>query len=343
MNKLTKIGASALCGSLAAIASAQAGAMSIAGGATATYSSVEGSVTGNPIGMNTGITFTGSGELDNGTSFTLTITQADQVAFSAANLSMTTPSWGTFKINTSSGGGGIDRYDDKMPAAYEETNGTAVGTGLQTVYGVGGKNHIEWTAPADMLGEGLSLHVAYAMTAGAGQVNDKAAGGDSTGQGRGYDIALSHTGIADGAEIFIGYSDIEQDADAAIAAGKTGNRSAYVYGFTYAVGSVTLGYQYSRDNLQLAGSSVTSYYENNAYGVSFAVNDDLSLSYGAHESERNLTNGTNVDNDAYSLQLAYSMGGASIKVAETHVDNANYQTGAANDIDGTTIALTLAF
>jgi hypothetical protein len=37
------------------------------------------------------------------------------------------------------------------------------------------------------------------------------------------------------------------------------------------------------------------------------------------------------------------MGGASIKVAETHVDNANYQTGAANDIDGTTIALSLAF
>ena len=64
MNKLTKIGASALCGSLAAIASAQAGSMSVAGGATATYSSVEGSVTGNPIGMNTGITFTGSGELD---------------------------------------------------------------------------------------------------------------------------------------------------------------------------------------------------------------------------------------------------------------------------------------
>ena len=73
------------------------------------------------------------------------------------------------------------------------------------------------------------------------------------------------------------------------------------------------------------------------------MNDDLSLSYGVHESERNLTNGTNVDNDAYSLQLSYTMGGASIKVAETHVDNANYQTAAGSDIDGTTIALTLAF
>jgi hypothetical protein len=147
----------------------------------------------------------------------------------------------------------------------------------------------------------------------------------------------------DGAEIFIGYSNIEQAKTITADTGVTGDRSQYVYGLTYAVGSFTLGYQYSRDNLQSAGPSAVSFYENNAYAVSFQVNDDLSLSYGVHESEANKTNSTNIDNDAYSLQLAYSMGGASIKVAETHVDNANYQSGAANDIDGTTIALTLAF
>ena len=342
MNKLTKVGLSALCGSLAAVSSANAGEMSVSGSATATYQSSAGENTGNPIGMNSGLTFSGSGELDNGTTFTLTLTDADQSAFSGGNINIVTPSFGSFKINNS-GGGGIDRYDDKMPTAWEETNGTGLGTGLQTVGGVGSGNSIEWTAPAGLLGDGLNVHVAYAMTAGGGHVNDKSSSGDSTGQGRGYDIALSHTGIADGAEIFIGYSNIEQDADAANASGKTGDRSQYVYGFTYAAGSFTVGYQYSRDNLQSAGPSAVSFYENNAYGVTFQVNDDLSLSYGVHESEANKTNSTNVDNDAYSLQLAYSMGGASIKVAETHVDNANYQTGAANDIDGTTIALTLAF
>ena len=343
MNKLTKIGVSALCGSLAAVASAHAGSMSVSGGATATYTSNEGAVTGNPIGMNSGLTFTGSGELDNGTTFTLTLTDADQSAFSGGNISMVTPSWGTLKINPSSGGGGIDRYDDKMPTAWEETNGAGLGTGLQTVAGVGGKNHIEWTLPASMTGDNLSVHLAYAIAGGAGHVNDKSASGDTTGQGRGFDIALSHAGFTDGLEVFAGYSNIEQDADAALAAGKTGDRSQYVYGLTYAVGSVTIGYQYSRDNLQNAGASSTSFYENHAYGITFQVNDDLSLSYGAHESEVNKTNATNVDNDAYSLQLAYSMGGATIKVAETHVDNANYQTGAANDNDGTTIALSLAF
>ena len=343
MNKLTKIGASALCGSLAAIASAHAGSMSVAGGATATYSSVEGSVTGNPIGMNTGLTFTGTGELDNGTAFTLTITQADQVAFSAANLSMATPSWGTFKINTSSGGGGIDRYDDKMPAAYEETNGTAVGTGLQTVYGVGGKNHIEWTAPTDMLGEGLSLHVAFSPVAGTGHVNDKASGGDSGGLGRGYDIALSHTGIGDGMEIFAGYSNVQQDKHVAGLTGYTGDRTSYVYGFTYAVGSVTLGYQYSRDNSASSAAASTSHYDNDAYGISFAVNDDLTLSYGMHKSDRVLNNVTSVELEASSLQLSYTMGGMSIKFAESSVDNASYTSGTSADNDGRTIALTLAF
>ena len=136
MNKLTKIGVSALCGSLASVA-ANAGSMEVLGGATATYSSHEGQVTGNSLGMNSGLTFKGSGELDNGTTFTLTLTGADQDAYSSGSIAMTTPSMGGIKINQASGGTGVDRYDDMMPTAWEETNGTSLGTGLQTVAGVG--------------------------------------------------------------------------------------------------------------------------------------------------------------------------------------------------------------
>ena len=59
MNKLNKIGVSALCGSLAAVASAHAGAMTVKGGATATWSQNEKSDTGNPIGLSSGMTFSG--------------------------------------------------------------------------------------------------------------------------------------------------------------------------------------------------------------------------------------------------------------------------------------------
>jgi len=64
MNKFTKIGLSALCGSLASISAANAGSLEVLGSAQATWMSKSNLVTGNPIGMNTGLTFKGSGELD---------------------------------------------------------------------------------------------------------------------------------------------------------------------------------------------------------------------------------------------------------------------------------------
>ena len=63
MNKYTKIGLSALCGSLASISAVNAGTLDVTGSAAATWTSLGGQVTGNPIGMTTGITFTGNGEL----------------------------------------------------------------------------------------------------------------------------------------------------------------------------------------------------------------------------------------------------------------------------------------
>jgi hypothetical protein len=105
-----------------------------------------------------------------------------------------------------------------------------------------------------------------------------------------------------------------------------------------------VGYQYSKDNLQGSGDGAASYYQNDAYGVSFAINDDLTLSYGMHKSAKATNNAAaDVELEAQSLQLSYSMGGMSIKFAESSVDNASYTSGTANDNDGRTIALTLAF
>jgi outer membrane protein OmpU len=334
MNKLTKIGATALCGSLAAVSAANAGEMVVKGGATVTHTSLEQETTGNPLGMNSGLTFVGSGELDNGTTFTLTLTDADKSAYSAGSLSMTTPSMGSFTIDQS--GGGIDRYDDMMPTAWEETNGTGLSTGLQTVAGVGANTNIEWGVPADMLPDGVSANVAYSFSNSGGAPNDKAVGGDSGKAGSGYDITLAHSGLMDGLNVFGGYSVTEQYKE-----NTDGDRVQKVIGATYAIGSVTVGYQWSHDGQQTSTAAAVSSYENNAYGLSFAVNDDLSLSYGVHKSDQSKQNGTSVELEGSSLQLAYSMGGASIKVAETSVDNGNYNS--ATDKDATTVALTLAF
>jgi len=346
MNKLTKIGVSALCGSLASVAAAHAGALSVTGGATATYVSNENSVTGNPIGLSSGILFTGTGELDNGTTFTLTLSNTDQSAYSSGSIALATPGMGTFTIDQGAGGVGIDRYDDMMPTAWEETNGTGLGTGLQTIPGVSGQASIDWKMSADMLPDGLGVAIAYTPRAtGANGANDKASSGTaSEGTGAGWDIAVEHSALADGFKLFAGYSLIDQEKTSASAVSGIGtmdDRQQVVLGATYAVGGLTLGYQQSRDS---RGDRASSYYDNTAYGVSFAINDDLTLSYGNHQSERGLSDGSNpIELQGESLQLSYTMGGASIKFAETSVDNASYQSTTTFDKDGTTIALTLAF
>jgi len=336
MNKLTKIGVSALCGSLAGISAASAGDLSVTGAATATWSKLDYGVTGNPLGMASAITFKGSGELDNGSTFTLTIDQDDKSAYSASQIALTVPGLGTFSYDEG-GGTGLDRLDDKMPTAWEETDGTAVSAGLQTVAGAGGSTDIEWAIDSGMLPDGMSAYIAYSPRPDGNKAADKtgtAAG--SKVSGHGYDIVLEHSGLVDGLNVFAGYSMIEQATSTEI----SGDRTATAVGATYAAGGFTIGYQHSKDNLEM-NETATNYYENDAFGISFNVNDDLSISYGSHKSERNMLGATNVELEAQSVQIAYTMGGASIKLADTDVDNANYT--ANTDRSGTTVALSLAF
>jgi len=142
MNKLTKIGLSALCGSLASISAANAGSMAVTGSATATYTSLDTQVTGNPLGMATGLTFTGSGELDGGQTFDVVITHANKNAWSTAGITLNTNSVGTFKLSSAEGSGGIGGYDDNMPRAWEEVWDTGIATNANFQKGVGSSTNI---------------------------------------------------------------------------------------------------------------------------------------------------------------------------------------------------------
>ena len=349
MNKLTKIGVSALCGSLASVA-ANAGTMEVLGGATATWSSNEGTVTGNPIGMNSGLTFKGTGELDNGTTFTLTVTGADQMGYTSGNISMVTPSLGTVVISSRTGGTGIGGHDDKMPTAWEETWGTSLGTGIDLPKGVASSMNIGWTSPAFM---GSTLKVAVAPGSAIGATsNDKGVGGDSGGVGSGYDILLDMkpdfgVDALAGLNVWVGGSRIQQDLEAGLSKKNTDDKQHGIAGATYAYGPVTVGYQRSIEMTGLEAATTTEYYQNDAFGISFNINDDLSISYGEMESTKHMTNAVGNNKritTAESIQLAYSMGGMSIKIAETDVDDATYANGGtASDFEATTVALSLAF
>jgi len=329
MNKLTKIGVSALCGSLASVAAANAGSMAVTGGASATYTSLSDQVVGNPLGMTTALTFTGSGELDNGSTFTVTIAHANKSAYSASAIALTTPSIGTFTYDEG-GGTGIYRIDDMMPTAWEETSGTGLSTGTRTVSGAGGNSDLEWDVGMG-LPDGMNAYFSFAPRPDGTANAKKGVGGSvgTGGNGNGWDavVIYSPEAIA-GLKVFGGISSVEQNAT-------LGDKDSEAYGATYAIGGATVGYQYSKEDNVGAASA---YYENDAYAISYSVNDDLSISYGVHESKSSSTSQTL---EAQSIQVSYSVGGATLVLAESDVDNQNYVSGTNRS--GRTVALTLAF
>ena len=81
--------------------------------------------------------------------------------------------------------------------------------------------------------------------------------------------------------------------------------------------------------------------------MAFNINDNLSISYALMESKKGYV-GAGEGNESIkmeieSYQIAYTMGGATLKLAETEVANSKYASGASNQVDGHTLALSLAF
>ena len=133
MNKITKLGVSALCGSLAAISSANAGELTVTGGVDMSWVSLDDATTGNPIGMGSNLSFSGSGELENGWNVALSVALDNQNTYSNTNVVVTVPSLGDFKINQGVSGTGIDRMDDVTPTVWEEAYAMGLGSGINTL------------------------------------------------------------------------------------------------------------------------------------------------------------------------------------------------------------------
>ena len=158
-------------------------------------------------------------------------------------------------------------------------------------------------------------------------------------KGTGWDVTLEATDALTGIEgltVYGGISEVAVDQTAATWSNDVDERTV---GAKYAMGSFTLGYQWSQEENGKATGATK--YSNDGYGITFQVNDDLSIGYNHYESEQ--TNSTNVTAEATSYQIAYSMGGASIRLAEIQADNIQYSTAAIDDRDATVLSVSLAF
>ena len=123
MNKFKKVGLTALASSLVAV-SAQAGELTVTGGANITLkhgtASSSSNASGRGIGTDKDVKFAGSGELDNGTTFSVvTATLDNQTGLTSGYISIATPSMGSFLMGNHSGAAHY-KYDEEVPQVYEQ-------------------------------------------------------------------------------------------------------------------------------------------------------------------------------------------------------------------------------
>ena len=303
MNNFKKIGLTALAGSLVAT-SAFAGSMSVSGSASMNLEHTNGGAanTGKTFSMGNQLTFSGSGEMDNGLNVSLSFildqnddstTAASQLytggPFDSHSVSISSDALGTLKlsgeggsssttaIDTSAAGDLWDNYD-----AEDGLEPTGVGTG---------DNMMMYTLPSLM--DDLSLNVSYLP---AGSATDSAVGYGAT-----------FTGVEG---LSVSYATGDDNT-----VGNTGEGT--VMKASYAIGSVTV----AASNYDYDTTGTSSDDDVDGYKITYTVSDDLSVSYA---SETVQTGTLEAEYD--EISASYTTGGMTISAS----------MGTADDRDGTT-------
>jgi outer membrane protein OmpU len=342
MNNYKKVGLSALCGTLASFSVAHAGSVDITGSVTATYASDGGTTatTGNPWGLSHAFSVGGSGELDNGMAWAYGVAyDADFAGISSSYLSITADGMGTFKLGFDSGDalGGID---DIVPTVWEEADGNGASSGMDKTGGISG-GILSFATEADALPLGSTFKASYTPREGGGDsTQNKAVSATGTADTHsGWNVVLAGISPVDGLTLDLGYGEVDRETAVSTYSDDWTQLNGSI---KYAMGSVTVGYQRSYEDLGLAAASTTEYYENEGYGLTFNVNDNLSVGYTVFNSSKSFGDTTaDVEVEASSFQATYNIGGATVKFAHSEVDNIQYNTALKDE--HTVLALGMAF
>jgi hypothetical protein len=122
--------------------------------------------------------------------------------------------------------------------------------------------------------------------------------------------------------------------------GQDGSNDVDVAALTYAAGPITVGYQWTEIDIEAANGNGAADSERSQASIAFAINDNLSVSYGVIETE--LDGALNpVDEEIKGMSLGYSMGGMTL--AAHHSEGENMGGSRLNEVEHTEISLSFAF
>ena len=324
MKNMKKVGLSALAGALA-FTSAHAGDVSISGSMIASYTKKGGYGTnGNPLGMNKELTVAASGELDNGVSVAYKQTITNAMAYNDSELVFTgVPMLGDATLAMTSTGDPMSAIDDVTPIAFEEAS-AAVGS-LKDVNGIDGTYGIRYTL-ADVVGSGMTIDAMYTPKQGDGDAAaEKGTAGNVNGDGEeGYSLVVKGAvpGV-DGLNVGVGYAELGHSAIDGNPDRDQQEATAYA---KYAIGGLSVGFQKGA----VSDGTGTKNYVNEYIGVSYAISDNLTVSYNEIDSRESMSThltATDVTQDFDSISLSYTSGGMTIGILDAEADNSSYTSG----------------
>ena len=328
MNKITKIGLSALAGSLVTL-SAHAGSLSASGSASISFSdgdvdevlpTAELEPEGNQWTMSDSIKMTGSGDMDNGMSVSVSFeidndeTDAGDV-LDTHGITLDTNGMGTLMFYGHGGDGALSAIDDKSPNAYEESWDGVTDADEETVPdGLSADNMFTYKSPDY---NGTTVTIGY-VPSGVASVTPKDGYMDFS--------VVNKGGLIDGLTVGLGFGETESTVGTAI-------DDTILYA-TYSTGGLTVGAVRSEED----GPTTATSLDFQAVGVTYAITDDFSVGYNVSTSD---LGSASVDQEATGISASYTSGGVTIGGMINTVDNVVYE--AADDTEGYEFNISFAF
>jgi len=330
MNNLKKIGLTALAGSMVAVSAANAIEMTANGKAKITYvDEGEGSVgntdvTGNPYGFEQAISFTASGETEIGTASLFFKHEAASVGSAFINFDMGDA--GNLSIDDGYGLAGLAAFKDVLPRAggAEEAWDDTDASGTTNPFVLGQASHGNQFGYRNSFA-GFDISASYAKNGGSSQEDDSNA---DAGDDSDKTIVVSTSSLMDGLTVGAGYGTM----DDANSEGAEDHSTVFA---KYAVGPVTLGYQYGEISV---GDGADNDSKATMLGVAFNVNENIAISWNQRDVEIGDSNVAKPDQEDTGIAASYTMGGMSVSAFQNKSDNIGGTSGKEDEVTQVTLS-----
>ena len=322
MNNFKKIGLTALAASLVSV-SANAGSLTISGAASMNVGgySGEGHDGGATFSMGNQVTMSGSGELDNGMTVSISY-QLDHTAgvtgpFDDHSVTISSDAMGSLTLHGHGGGSATSAMDATAAGnvwdTFDGARGQATAVGHSN--SAPGNNSLSYTMPSIM--DGVAVNLSY----------EPQSSGNTIDSGMGY--AVTYTGVEGLTLVYSSSDEVGTTSDL------SGDQTAWKA--SYAYGPVTATFTQSEFDVV----TTTSDQDVTSVAVSYTISDEMSVTYGTESIES--TNSGHVDAEYTVLKGSYTSGGMTVSAQMKEAENVDHSTNANADFEYWGLGLAFAF